>query len=152
MREQCHSVRRFVYRRRADQGRPPKIGPLVCVRQPHRCRRRYAFFPQAKLRISLYVWVQPRTRDFAHLAIALNRTFNLSMRYVTGHLSDVGFPRSGESHGFPRIRWSISMERGSRPTGFSIRRTLAGSKSPAGQDPVDGGVSDNPGRRDETYF
>ena len=30
-------------------------------------------------------------RDFAHLAIALNRTFNLPSRYVTGHLADVGF-------------------------------------------------------------
>lgn len=31
-------------------------------------------------------------RDFAHLAIALNRSFNLPARYVTGHLPDVGFP------------------------------------------------------------
>ena len=31
-------------------------------------------------------------RDFAHLAVALNRTFNLPARYVTGHLPDVGFP------------------------------------------------------------
>jgi transglutaminase-like putative cysteine protease len=31
-------------------------------------------------------------RDFAHLAIALNRTFNVPTRYVTGHLPDVGFP------------------------------------------------------------
>jgi transglutaminase-like putative cysteine protease len=31
-------------------------------------------------------------RDFAHLAIALNRTFNIPTRYVTGHLPDVGFP------------------------------------------------------------
>lgn len=31
-------------------------------------------------------------RDFAHLAIALNRAFNLPARYVTGHLPDVGFP------------------------------------------------------------
>lgn len=31
-------------------------------------------------------------RDFAHLAIALNRTFNLPARYVTGHLPDIGFP------------------------------------------------------------
>ena len=31
-------------------------------------------------------------RDFAHLAIALNRTFNLPTRYVTGHLPDIGFP------------------------------------------------------------
>lgn len=31
-------------------------------------------------------------RDFAHLAIALNRTFNIPARYVTGRLPDIGFP------------------------------------------------------------
>jgi transglutaminase-like putative cysteine protease len=31
-------------------------------------------------------------RDFAHLAVALNRTFNVPARYVTGHLPDIGFP------------------------------------------------------------
>ena len=31
-------------------------------------------------------------RDFAHLVVALNRTFNIPARYVTGHLPDVGFP------------------------------------------------------------
>ena len=31
-------------------------------------------------------------RDFAHLAVALNRTFNLPARYVTGHLPDIGCP------------------------------------------------------------
>jgi len=31
-------------------------------------------------------------RDFAHLGIALNRTFNLPARYVSGHLPDIGFP------------------------------------------------------------
>ncbi len=31
-------------------------------------------------------------RDFAHLAIALNRTFNIPSRYVTGHLPDIAFP------------------------------------------------------------
>lgn len=31
-------------------------------------------------------------RDFAHLAVALNRTFNLPARYVTGHLPDIGVP------------------------------------------------------------
>jgi transglutaminase-like putative cysteine protease len=31
-------------------------------------------------------------RDFAHLAVALNRTFNLPARYVTGHLPDIGMP------------------------------------------------------------
>lgn len=36
-------------------------------------------------------------RDFAHLTIALNRTFNLPARYVTGHLPDIGFPNP-ENH------------------------------------------------------
>ncbi len=31
-------------------------------------------------------------RDFAHLTVALNRTFNLPARYVTGHLPDIAFP------------------------------------------------------------
>jgi transglutaminase-like putative cysteine protease len=31
-------------------------------------------------------------RDFAHLAVALNRTFNVPARYVTGHLPDIAFP------------------------------------------------------------
>jgi len=31
-------------------------------------------------------------RDFAHLVVALNRSFNIPARYVTGHLPDVGFP------------------------------------------------------------
>jgi transglutaminase-like putative cysteine protease len=31
-------------------------------------------------------------RDFAHLAVALNRTFNVPTRYITGHLPDIGFP------------------------------------------------------------
>ena len=31
-------------------------------------------------------------RDFAHLAVALNRAFNVPARYVTGHLPDIGFP------------------------------------------------------------
>jgi len=31
-------------------------------------------------------------RDFAHLAVALNRTFNVPARYVTGHMPDIGFP------------------------------------------------------------
>jgi len=36
-------------------------------------------------------------RDFAHLAIALNRTFTVPARYVTGHLPHIGFPDS-ENH------------------------------------------------------
>src|SRR5262249_33607111 len=109
-------------------------------------------FPQAKLRISLYVWVQPRTRDFAHLAIALNRTFNLSMRYVTGHLPDVGFPRSGESHGFPRIRWSISVKQWFTTDALLHLAHTGRIKVSCGARPRGWRGFDNPGRRDETYF
>lgn len=31
-------------------------------------------------------------RDFAHMMVALCRTFNIPARYVTGHLPDIGFP------------------------------------------------------------
>lgn len=34
-------------------------------------------------------------RDFAHVAIALCRTFNLPARYVTGHLPDIGYVETG---------------------------------------------------------
>lgn len=34
-------------------------------------------------------------RDFAHVAIALCRTFNLPARYVTGHLPDIGYVDPG---------------------------------------------------------
>lgn len=34
-------------------------------------------------------------RDFAHVAIALCRAFNLPARYVTGHLPDIGYVDSG---------------------------------------------------------
>ena len=39
-------------------------------------------------------------RDFAHLAIALCRCFNLPARYVTGHLPDVGFQDPGSPMDF----------------------------------------------------
>jgi transglutaminase-like putative cysteine protease len=40
-------------------------------------------------------------RDFAHAVIALCRAFNLSARYVTGHLPDIGAPGVA-AHAFPR--------------------------------------------------
>lgn len=39
-------------------------------------------------------------RDFAHLAVALCRCFNLPARYVTGHLPDVAFQDSGSPMDF----------------------------------------------------
>jgi transglutaminase-like putative cysteine protease len=39
-------------------------------------------------------------RDFAHLAIALCRAFNLPARYITGHLPDIGFQDPGSPMDF----------------------------------------------------
>lgn len=39
-------------------------------------------------------------RDFAHVAIALCRAFNLPARYVTGHLPDIGFNDPGSPMDF----------------------------------------------------
>ena len=39
-------------------------------------------------------------RDFAHVAIALCRTFNLPARYVTGHLPDIGYVDPGSPMDF----------------------------------------------------
>jgi transglutaminase-like putative cysteine protease len=39
-------------------------------------------------------------RDFAHVAIAICRTFNIPARYVTGHLPDIGFTDSGSPGDF----------------------------------------------------
>jgi transglutaminase-like putative cysteine protease len=39
-------------------------------------------------------------RDFAHLGVALCRTFNLPARYLTGHLPDIGFVDPGSPMDF----------------------------------------------------
>ena len=39
-------------------------------------------------------------RDFAHVVIALCRTFNLPARYVTGHLPDIGYQDPGTAMDF----------------------------------------------------
>ncbi|MET0263372.1 MAG: transglutaminase family protein [Rariglobus sp.] len=39
-------------------------------------------------------------RDFAHLNIALNRTFNVPTRYITGHIADIGVPDPKEHMDF----------------------------------------------------
>src|SRR2546425_427506 len=39
-------------------------------------------------------------RDFAHVAIALCRAFNLPVRYVTGHLPDIGYVDPGSPMDF----------------------------------------------------
>jgi transglutaminase-like putative cysteine protease len=91
-------------------------------------------------------------RDFAHLAVALNRTFNLPARYVTGHLSDVGFPDPEghmDFHAYGEVylggRWFITDAR------FHVPRIGRITVS-CGQDAVDGAFSTIYGGANLTYF
>ena len=80
-------------------------------------------------------------RDFAHLAIALNRTFNLPARYVTGHLPDIGFPdpeNHMDFHAYAEVyvggEWFTTDAR------FHVPR-IGRIKIACGQDAVDGAFS-----------
>ena len=91
-------------------------------------------------------------RDFAHLAIALNRTFNLPTRYVTGHLPDIGFPAPEDHmdfHAYGEVylggTWFTTDARFDVPRIGRIR--VAG-----GQDAVDGAFSTIYGGASLTYF
>jgi transglutaminase-like putative cysteine protease len=91
-------------------------------------------------------------RDFAHLAIALNRTFNLPARYVTGHLPDIGFPDpSGhmDFHAYAEVylggNWFTTDAR------FHVPR-IGRIKLSCGQDAVDGAFSTIFGGANLTYF
>lgn len=91
-------------------------------------------------------------RDFAHLAIALNRTFNVPARYVTGHLPDVGFPdpeNHMDFHAYAEVylggQWYTTDAR------FHVPR-IARIKISCGQDAVDGAFSTIYGGASLTYF
>ena len=91
-------------------------------------------------------------RDFAHLAIALNRTFNLPARYVTGHLPDVGFPdpeNHMDFHAYAEVyiggNWFTTDAR------FHVPR-IGRIKVSCGQDAVDGAFSTIFGGATLTYF
>ena len=80
-------------------------------------------------------------RDFAHLVVALNRTFNLPARYVTGHMPDIGFPDPDnhmDFHAYAEIyvggHWYISDAR------FHVPRT-GRVHIARGQDAIDGAFS-----------
>jgi transglutaminase-like putative cysteine protease len=80
-------------------------------------------------------------RDFAHVAIALNRTFNLPARYVTGHLPDIGFPdpeNHMDFHAYAEVyvggEWFTTDAR------FYVPR-IGRIKIACGQDAVDGAFS-----------
>ncbi len=91
-------------------------------------------------------------RDFAHLAIALNRTFNLPARYVTGHLPDIGFPdpeNHMDFHAYAEVylggEWFTTDAR------FHVPR-IGRIKVSCGQDAVDGAFSTIYGGANLTYF
>jgi transglutaminase-like putative cysteine protease len=80
-------------------------------------------------------------RDFAHVAIALCRAFNLPARYVTGHLPDIGRPDPGtpmDFHAYFEVflgqKWSTFDAR------FNVPR-IGRVKLAQGLDAVDGAFS-----------
>jgi transglutaminase-like putative cysteine protease len=91
-------------------------------------------------------------RDFAHLAVALNRTFNLPARYVTGHLPDIGFPDPDnhmDFHAYAEVfiggHWFTTDAR------FHVPR-IGRIKISCGLDAVDGAFSTIYGAAELTYF
>lgn len=91
-------------------------------------------------------------RDFAHLAVALNRTFNLPARYVTGHLPDIGFPDPNnhmDFHAYAEVyvggHWFTTDAR------FHVPR-IGRIKISCGQDAVDGAFSTIYGGATLSYF
>jgi transglutaminase-like putative cysteine protease len=91
-------------------------------------------------------------RDFAHLAIAINRTFNLPTRYVTGHLPDIGFPdptNHMDFHAYAEVyiggAWFTTDARFHAPR-------IGRIKVSCGQDAVDGAFSTIYGGATLTYF
>ena len=91
-------------------------------------------------------------RDFAHLAIALNRTFNLPARYVTGHLPDIGQPDPDnhmDFHAYAEVylggQWFTTDARFHTPR-------IGRIKVSCGQDAVDGAFSTIFGGASLTFF
>jgi transglutaminase-like putative cysteine protease len=91
-------------------------------------------------------------RDFAHLAVALNRTFNVPTRYVTGHLPDIGFPDPEghmDFHAYAEVylggEWFTTDAR------FHVPR-IGRIKVSCGLDAVDGAFSTIYGGANLTYF
>lgn len=91
-------------------------------------------------------------RDFAHLAVALNRTFNLPARYVTGHMPDIGVPDPDnhmDFHAYAEVyvggHWFTTDAR------FHVPR-IGRIKISCGQDAVDGAFSTIYGGATLSYF
>ena len=91
-------------------------------------------------------------RDFAHVAIALCRTFNLPARYVTGHLPDIGFRDPGtpmDFHAYFEVfldqKWCTFDAR------FNVPR-IGRVKVAQGLDAVDGAFATIYGEAKLTWF
>lgn len=91
-------------------------------------------------------------RDFAHLAVALNRTFNVPARYVTGHLPDIGYPDPAnhmDFHAYAEVylggQWLTTDAR------FHVPR-IGRIKIACSQDAVDGAFSTIYGGATLSYF
>jgi transglutaminase-like putative cysteine protease len=91
-------------------------------------------------------------RDFAHLAVALNRTFNVPARYVTGHMPDIGVPDPDnhmDFHAYGEVylggHWYTTDAR------FHVPR-IGRIKLSCGNDAVDGAFSTIYGGAMLTYF
>lgn len=91
-------------------------------------------------------------RDFAHLVIALNRTFNIPARYVTGHLPDIGCPDPDnhmDFHAYAEVylggHWFTTDARFHTPR-------IGRIKVSCGQDAIDGAFSTIYGGATLSYF
>ena len=91
-------------------------------------------------------------RDFAHLAVALNRAFNIPARYVTGHLPDIGVPdpeNHMDFHAYAEVylggHWFTTDAR------FHVPR-IGRIKVSCGQDAVDSAFSTIYGGATLSYF
>jgi transglutaminase-like putative cysteine protease len=91
-------------------------------------------------------------RDFAHLVVALNRTFNVPARYVTGHIPDIAHPDPEghmDYHAYADVHlgghWFTSDAR------FHVPRVGRITVS-QGLDAVDGAFSTIYGAANLTYF
>jgi len=91
-------------------------------------------------------------RDFAHVLIALCRTFNIPARYVTGHLPDIGFVDhsvAGDFHAYSEVYlgrqwWTVDAR-------FNTPR-IGRIKMSHGLDAVDGAFGTIYGDAKLTYF
>jgi transglutaminase-like putative cysteine protease len=91
-------------------------------------------------------------RDFAHVLIALCRTFNIPARYVTGHLPDIGFVDhsvAGDFHAYSEVYlgrqwWTVDAR-------FNTPR-IGRIKMSHGLDAVDGAFGTIYGQATLTYF